>query len=58
MSKIFRPILPPKDGYVEVLDENGEHVYEPTPETLEKIKMENEMKELKDAMYSLLGVNE
>lgn len=31
---INKPLLPPKSGYVEVIDENGEHVYEPTPETL------------------------
>lgn len=58
MSAISRPVLPIKPGYVEVIDENGEHVYEPTPESSEKIKMGNEMKELKDVMYSLLGVNE
>lgn len=32
MSNVFRPILPPKANYVEVLDENGEHVYKPTPQ--------------------------
>lgn len=31
---ITTPLLPPKAGYVEVINENGEHVYEPTPETL------------------------
>lgn len=58
MSLIFTPILSPKNGYVEVINENGEHVYEPTPETLEKMKTEGRMKELQDAMYSLLGVTE
>lgn len=54
---ITTPSLPPKDGYVEVINEKGEHVYVPTPETLEKLKMENEMKELQTALYSLLGVS-
>lgn len=33
---IHRPVLPPKNGYVEVIDENGNHIYKPTPETQEK----------------------
>lgn len=55
---ITNPILPPLEGYVEIIDDNGNHVYKPTPELLEKIEMENKMKELQNAMYSLLGVNE
>lgn len=55
---ITTPTLPPFEGYVEIIDDNGNHVYKPTPEFLEKIEMENKMKELKDAMYSLLGVTE
>jgi len=36
---IFRPQLPPKAGYVEVLDEDGiTHIYAPTAETLRKIE--------------------
>ena len=30
------PTLPAKAGYVEIVDENGEHVYEPTQETIDK----------------------
>lgn len=33
---IKTPILPAKAGYVEIVDENGEHVYEPTQETIDK----------------------
>lgn len=33
MSQIIeRPQLPPKEGYVEVVDESGNHIYEKTPE--------------------------
>ena len=30
------PTLPAKAGYVEIIDENGNHVYEPTQETIDK----------------------
>ena len=33
---IKTPTLPAKAGYVEIIDENGEHVYEPTQETINK----------------------
>ena len=33
---VTRPQLPAKAGYVEIIDENGNHVYEPTQETIEK----------------------
>ena len=33
---IARPQLPAKAGYVEIIDENGNHVYTPTQETIEK----------------------
>lgn len=29
---IVKPQLPPKKGYVEVINENGEHIYKATPE--------------------------
>lgn len=35
---ITKPILPPKAGYVEVVDANGNHVYKPTAETEEKLR--------------------
>ena len=33
---IKTPTLPAKAGYVEIIDEYGEHVYEPTQETIDK----------------------
>ena len=33
---ITRPQLPAKAGYVEIIDENDNHVYVPTQETIEK----------------------
>lgn len=33
---INQPILPAKAGYVEIVDEQGNHVYAPTQETIEK----------------------
>ena len=33
---IITPILPAIAGYVEIVDGNGNHVYAPTQETLEK----------------------
>lgn len=34
MAAIKNPVLPPKAGYVEDIDETGRHVYKPTAETL------------------------
>ena len=41
----FRPELPPKRGYIEVVDSEGVHVYEKTPELLrqEQEQIENEI---------------
>ena len=33
---INQPILPAKAGYIEIMDEIGNHVYEPTQETIDK----------------------
>lgn len=33
---VTRPQLPAKAGYVEIIDENGNHVYVPTQETIDK----------------------
>ena len=41
----MRPILPPRFGYVEVIDETGSHVYKPTPETEARLQMEAALKE-------------
>lgn len=41
MSAINRPLLPPKAGYVEVIDENGNRVYKPTKETEIALSMQS-----------------
>lgn len=33
---INQPILPAKAGYIEIVDEIGNHVYAPTQETIDK----------------------
>ena len=33
---INQPTLPAKAGYVEIIDENGNHVYAPTQDTIDK----------------------
>ena len=33
---LSKPQLPAKAGYVEIIDEVGNHVYEPTQETIDK----------------------
>lgn len=40
------PQLPAKAGYVEIVDENGNHVYTPTQETIEKQKQQALIDEL------------
>ena len=40
---INKPLLPPRGGYVEVVDEHGNHIYKPTQETQEKL---NQVKQL------------
>lgn len=37
---IITPILPPKAGFIEVVDANGSHIYKPTRDTLEKQEKE------------------
>lgn len=34
--ELSTPTLPAKAGYVEIIDENGNHVYKPTQETIDK----------------------
>lgn len=43
---IKTPTLPAKAGYVEIMDENGNHVYEPTQETIDKQAQQTLMDEL------------
>ena len=49
----FRPILPPKKGYVEVADENGNHIYKATEETLEEQKKDERIAELESENETL-----
>lgn len=37
---IKNPTLPPRKGYVEVIDENGNHMYKPTLETAAVLEQE------------------
>lgn len=52
---ITKPKLPPKYGYVEVINEDGEHVYAPTPKTLEdenrKRALEAQLLNAQQAVY-------
>ena len=43
---ITRPQLPAKAGYVEIIDENGNHVYKPTQETIDKQAQQDLIDEL------------
>ena len=45
---VTKPMLPPKAGYIEIIDENGNHVYKPTAETEQR---QNE----KAVMDALIG---
>lgn len=43
---VTKPELPAKAGYVEIVDEVGNHVYAPTQETIEKQKQQALIDEL------------
>lgn len=47
---IVKPQLPPKAGYVEKVDADGNHYYAPTEETAKK-------EEVIDILKTMLGVN-
>lgn len=55
---INRPKLPPKAGYVEVIDSNGNHVYQPTPETRRRLEEEEVLKQSAnaDSVYDEIAV--
>lgn len=54
---INQPILPAKAGYIEIVDEIGNHVYEPTQETIDKQKMSSDIITNKnDADEQLLNI--
>ncbi len=43
---VTKPQLPAKAGYVEIIDEVGNHVYEPTQETVDKQAQQSLIDEL------------
>ena len=54
---LSKPQLPAKAGYVEIVDENGNHVYAPTQETIDKQKMSSDIITNKnDADEQLLNI--
>lgn len=62
---INRPELPAKAGYVEIVDEQGNHVYTPTQETIEKQAQQAQIdeqaeliKRQEEIINKLLGVTE
>lgn len=55
MDNVMRPTLPPKTGYVETIDEEGNHVYEPTPETVEMKRKEAELRDIKKTVSAFIG---
>lgn len=50
---IFKPELPPKEGYVEILDENGNHAYKETDEYKEKQSLLYQITDLQLALAEL-----
>ena len=55
MSKpITIPLLPPRAGYVEVVDDNDNHVYEPTQETLDRERLEKDVADNKESANTQL----
>lgn len=52
---ITTPLLPPRAGYVEVIDEYGNHVYKATPETEARLKQEDAMAKSEQATKQTLG---
>lgn len=52
---LIKPELPPKAGYVEVVDENGNHVYKPTRETKRALEEATRTQEFQKSLATLLG---
>lgn len=53
---INKPLLPPKEGYVEVINANGEHVYQPLNSTLQKQVENKNLLETKQILNALLNI--
>lgn len=55
MIRVNRPILPPKAGYVEVVDDFGKHKYVPTEETKKKLQEEEKINSISANVETILG---
>lgn len=49
---ISKPTLPPKAGYVEVIDSDGNHVYRPTSETTQRLETLTKQTESNNNLWS------
>lgn len=55
---ITKPLLPPKAGYVERVNADGDHYYEPTAETVAKLAEEESQKENESLILELAADHE
>lgn len=62
---LTKPQLPAKAGYVEIINDVGEHVYKPTQETIDRQNQENLILELQNRLVeansvidAMIGVKE
>lgn len=53
---ITKPLLPPKEGYVEVIDSNGHHVYKPTKATIKQQREIQKSADVQSSVNALLGI--
>ena len=52
---ITKPLLPPKPGYVEVIDENnGGHIYKPTTDTQKRLEAEAAYQQKIDELQTMI----
>lgn len=53
---ITNPTLPPRKGYVEIVEEDGKRGYKATAEQLEQKEASSKLKEIETVLNELLGV--
>ena len=53
---ITNPTLPPPQGYVEIVEEDGKRGYKATAEQLEQKEASSKLKEIETVLNELLGV--
>lgn len=51
---VTKPILPPKRGYVERVDAEGNHYYAPTSETIVKLAEQEQRSSMQDDTDALM----